>query len=323
MKQIRFDELCNSIAAKLIASIEAGEGTGWEVPWRNAGTLVTPINASTAKQYQAGNWIIAVLTAAENGWESGRWATYKQWTGLGRQVAKGQKGTQMVKWVESKRDTEEDTDPKAKEPGLRKASRRMFPSMFTVFAAEQLTNDPAAKWQVPTPKIADSLKLSGRDCVLDEWISATQATIHHDATSAYYNILTDDIHLPELDAWDDWGDYYSTKVHELVHWTGHKSRLDRPVVNGSNQTQQGRAFEELVAELGAAMIGGMFNFSPTQRADHLGYLQHWADLLSADSKLLWKAASQAQKAKNFLADQTQTAVAPAAEGIGTIEKMAA
>ena len=91
-----------------------------------------------------------------------------------------------------------------------------------------------------------------------------------------------------------WGGY------ELIHWTGHETRLARPRITRADLSEEAQAFEELVAEFGAAMVGQHFGFTPSPRADHASYLANWARQLKADSRVLWRAASAAQKAVDHL-----------------------
>ena len=105
----KFDDTCRAAADKLIASIAAGDAGDWRVPWRSPAGLVSPINAATGNRYEAGNWILAMLTAFDHGWTCGRWGTYKQWQSLGRQVARGERGTQLVRWVPAKKKADADS----------------------------------------------------------------------------------------------------------------------------------------------------------------------------------------------------------------------
>ncbi len=294
----RFDDACTAAAAGLIEYITSGEVGEWTVPWHAPGGLVAPQHAATGNVYQGGNWIIALLEAFNSGWTSGYWATYKQWRSLGRQVAKGASGTALVRWVEPKR---------SKAPVLSgdadtsTSNRRRVPFVFNVFAAEQLVPDPEAEWQPPMVDPGDGLDPTQRHRDLDDWIAATGAQISLAGNRAYYvGGEADRIHLPPHDAWDLWGDFYATAAHELIHWTGHETRLARPRITRADSSQEARAFEELIAEFGAAMVGQHFGFTPSPRADHASYLASWARQLDADSRVLWRAASAAQKSVDHL-----------------------
>lgn len=294
----RFDDACTAAATSLIESITSGEVGDWSVPWHAPGGLVAPQNAATGNVYQGGNWIIAMLEAFGSGWASGYWATYKQWQSLGRQVAKGATGTALVRWVEPKRS--DDREPGA-DADSTTATRRRVPFVFKVFAAEQLVPAPEAHWQPPLADPTDGLDPTQSHRDLDDWIAATGAEITLTGNRAYYvGGEVDTIHLPPHDAWELWGDFYATAAHELIHWTGNETRLARPRITRADTSEEARAFEELIAEFGAAMIGQHFGFTPSPRADHASYLSSWARQLNADSRVLWRAASAAQKSVDHL-----------------------
>ena len=90
--------------------------------------------------------------------------------------------------------------------------------------------------------------------------------------------------------------FYSTELHELVHWSGHKSRLDRLELKNQN----GYAFEELVAEIGSAILCTDLGVSTEPRPDHAQYIANWLQALKGDKQFISKAATQAQKAVDFL-----------------------
>ena len=93
--------------------------------------------------------------------------------------------------------------------------------------------------------------------------------------------------------------YYGTLLHELTHWTGHKSRCEREF--GKRFGDEAYAMEELVAELGAAFLCADIGISPQPRPDHAAYVDHWLKVLKADKKAIFTAASQATKAADYLA----------------------
>jgi antirestriction protein ArdC len=92
--------------------------------------------------------------------------------------------------------------------------------------------------------------------------------------------------------------YAATKAHEITHWTSHKSRLDRQL--GKRFGDEAYAAEELIAEMGAAFLCARLGLTPEVREDHAAYLDHWLKVLKGDKKAIFTAASQAQKASEFL-----------------------
>ena len=102
----------------------------------------------------------------------------------------------------------------------------------------------------------------------------------------------DYINMPEFKEFRSALDYYSTIFHELVHWTGHKTRMDRKF--SRNKTDY--AIEELVAEMGSAFLMAHLGLEATVREDHASYLSHWLKALDNDSKFIFSAASAASQA---------------------------
>ena len=104
--------------------------------------------------------------------------------------------------------------------------------------------------------------------------------------------------MPPPQAFRDAQSYTATKAHELVHWSGHPARLAREF--GKRFGDRAYAFEELVAELGAAFVCADLGIAPEPKEDHAGYLAHWLKVLKADKRAIFTAASHAQKAADFL-----------------------
>jgi antirestriction protein ArdC len=114
--------------------------------------------------------------------------------------------------------------------------------------------------------------------------------------------------MPHKSAFDSEASYYATAFHELTHWAGHETRLDR--VKGKRFADPQYAFEELVAEMGAAFLCQDYGIQGELR--HAGYIQSWLKALRDDSKAVFKAAAYAQKAATYINSLDATAEAIAA-----------
>ena len=118
----------------------------------------------------------------------------------------------------------------------------------------------------------------------------------------------DAIMIPEREAFSDGAAYYATLFHELTHWTGADKRLDRK--QGGKFGSNDYAFEELVAEIGAAFLCsdmGISNDEP--RDDHAQYLKSWLEILKGSDRHIFSAASQASKATQYLHELAEVRVA--------------
>ena len=281
---MKAEAIYTEITAKIIEKLEAGLVSGeWNPPWRASTGL--PHNATTGKHYTGGNIIALWIAGIDNEYTSNKWATYRQWDALGAQVRKGEKATHLIKWVEpsGKRDRAARGDD-AKKP-------RIVPVGFAVFNAAQVDG-----YVEPEVATSDVTPIEHAEA----FFAATGSDVKaHNEGRAYYSPGGDYIVLPPIGEFHNVEGYYATLAHEHVHWTGAKARLDRAGITGE-RTPESYAFEELVAELGSAFLGATLDITTELRDDHVQYLRHWLGALRDDSKLLFKAASAAQKAVDFL-----------------------
>lgn len=143
---------------------------------------------------------------------------------------------------------------------------------------------------------------------IEKFVAQSGATINEDQSSASFVPSRDEINMPPKSLFFDNGqsateNYYAVLLHELTHWTGGKARLAREQV-GHGKDQQKYAFEELIAELGSAFLCSHFRIKQHGRDDHATYIKSWLQALKNDKKFIFKAASQAQKAVDFLHELT-------------------
>ncbi|WP_226896321.1 zincin-like metallopeptidase domain-containing protein [Polymorphobacter sp. PAMC 29334] len=133
---------------------------------------------------------------------------------------------------------------------------------------------------------------------IDAFIAGTGAAIVHGGNQACYYPSLDTIHMPQPAAFDTYADYGATAAHELTHWTGHASRLNRDLANRFGS--EAYAAEELVAELGSALIGADLGLPVTHLDNHASYIDHWLRMLRADERALMTAAARAEEAATYL-----------------------
>jgi len=267
-------------------------GTNWCRPWKTRGKaqpMGLPYSMSTGDAYQGINSVL--LWSAD--YDNLRWGTYKAWQAKDAQVRKGQKGTQVIWWnvIEKKN---EDSGKVEKIPCLK---------VFSVFNAEQCDN-------VPEEKMPEPLPIPERNARVDEFIAGTGADVREDPNRAFFIPSADFIAVPDIAQFKDVEAYYSTLLHELTHWSGHKSRLDRDMTGRFGS--QGYAKEELIAELGSVFLCADLGVEDQPQANHAKYLNSWMQALKDDKKLIISAASKAKKAVKFLNDLQAEVVSEAA-----------
>ena len=279
-------DLYTTVTQRITAALEAGTPP-WQYPWRRDGADARPANATTGRPYRGVNVLLLNLQAMSCGYRSSRWLTYQQARAADAYVRKGEQGTLIVffkmREVDKASHPQEDSD----------ADRRLVPLLkaFTVFNVDQVEGLPDDL--MPAPMEPGSWEpLDAAEHILTE----SGATVQHGGSKAFYAPGPDFIQLPPRTAFDCSGDYYATALHELTHWTGHPSRCNRPL--GRRQGIDAYAYEELVAEMGAAFLSDYCGL--VGRVQHASYIASWLHALRNDKRLIFTAASQAQKAADYL-----------------------
>lgn len=285
-------EYAEQVAAKIIEQLEQGTAP-WQKPWQ-PGELRLPYNPTTGKEYKGMNtlWLHA------QGHGDPRWMTYNQAAGEGAQVRKGEKGSHIVYWKFS--DEKKATDDQGKpiidpETGKQKTIQVQLerPRSFTavVFNASQIDGLPPLEARPIGPE-------PERHALAETIMANSGAKIHHEAGDrAFYRPSTDSITLPERKQFETADNYYATALHELGHWTGHPSRLDRDLSHPFGS--EGYAREELRAEIASLMIGERLDIGhdPSQ---HAAYVGSWIKALKEDPKEIFRAAADAERISGFV-----------------------
>jgi antirestriction protein ArdC len=277
-------DIHQEITDQIIAAIEAGAGQ-WRMPWlaHNNGM---PINATTHKGYRGVNVIGLWCAGSAAGHATAQWASFKQWQAIGAMVRKGEKGTMIVYY-----DTFATVDA---ESGDEK--RIPFLKYSHVFNAAQVDG-----YQAPVFTLPD---LAERLATAETFVASTGASVKYGNARAFYAPGPDYIAMPDFAAFIETStatateNAYGTLLHELTHWTGHKSRCDRDFAKRFGS--EAYAAEELVAELGAAFLSAQLGISPSPRADHAQYLTSWLKVLRNDKRAIFTAASKASLAVDHL-----------------------
>ena len=281
-------DVFTTITNKIVASIEAGAGT-YTMPWHGGiCPPAFPVNAATDKSYRGVNILSLWADALLKRYVWGYWATYKQWQTLGAQVRKGERGTAIVFY---KKLEQEQLALEGENENQRFVARSSY-----VFNAEQVDG-----WQPPMQKPWSEFEINEE---IAAFVQATGADVRHGGYKALYRPSLDCIEIPNRELFRNTGTssaaqaYHSVQLHELTHWSGAPTRLDRQF--GKRFGDEAYAFEELVAELGAAFLCSAFRISIEPRLDHAAYVSSWLKILDRDTKAIFTAASKAQEAVEFL-----------------------
>ena len=201
-------------------------------------------------------------------------------------MRKGERGTKVY-FVKQLQVSDKDSDGES--------ATRVVPMLreYTVFNVDQCENLPE---RVITLRNTKPRNPDERDPTIDEFLTATGATIQEGFGEAYYRPSDDFISMPTFASFKGAPHFYATAFHELGHWTGHKSRLDRDLRHRFGE--RAYAAEELVAELCAAFLCAEFSIDGDMR--HAGYIQTWIGLLKHDCRAFFTACSKTQAAADYL-----------------------
>ena len=269
------------VTEQVIKQLEQGVAP-WKKPWR----CEMPCNLISGKEYRG----INPFLLASQGYGSRYWLTFNQANKLGGHVRKGEKSSIVTFWKIGEFSKEN------KETGKLEDRKSILLRYFAVFNVEQ------------TEGIADKLGL-GKAGPRVPNIEACESIVSgmpnapamQQSDRAWYKPSSDTVGMPSRSLFGNAEEYYSTLFHELTHSTGHGSRVGREGIEdlaafGSESYSK----EELIAEMGAAMLCGVTGIVPATIQNSASYLQHWINRLKGDSKLLVSAASAAQKAADYI-----------------------
>lgn len=276
-------DLYAEVSTRIIAELERGAAP-WIKPWSTTAGANTPCNAVTNRPYSGSN-VVLLWLAHDRGWPTPRFLTFKQAIEAGGNVRKGEHGTRVyyVKELRIKDGDGEDADTRIV-PMLRE---------YTVFNVAQCDYLPDS---VNTGRPMRVRNPDTRDALADGFLRSTCADIREGHGEAYYAPGSDFISMPAFAAFKGADHFYNVAFHELTHWTGHKSRLDRDLKNRFGSRAYGA--EELIAELGAAFLSAEFGFDGDVR--NAGYIATWIDLLRADKRAFFTACNRASQAVDYL-----------------------
>ena len=274
------------ITQEIVARLEAGTKP-WIKPWRGV-PVSRPLRAC-GTPYRGMNVFWLWMVADMCGYASPFWMTYNQALKLGAQVRKGEKSTIAIFYKSYTKEVA------SAESGETSEEARRVLKAYPVFNADQVEGLPARFHPAATLKLVEP---EGREQDLDAFFAAIPAELRHLGDQAYYEPLADRVTMPPAHLFTGFDHYYATLAHELSHWTGHASRLDRNLRNRFGTAAY--AAEELVAELSSAMLGAELGLPVAHLDNHASYVEHWLKLLKEDDRAILTAAARADEASSLL-----------------------
>jgi antirestriction protein ArdC len=275
------------ITDKIVQELEQG-CVPWHKPWKtSADGIRVPTSFMSKKAYRGVNIFLLALARFKAGYDSNHWLTFKQIQALGGNVS-GQRSEMVVFWKLLEKTAEKPTPENDTDyiPMLR---------YYRVFNLDQVSGikKPALENMPAFESIKEAEAIAAK---YQEEIEVT-----HGGSRAYYQPSSDSIRMPDRETFDGSAEYYSTLFHEFTHSTGHKSRLNRAGITETHFFgDEIYSKEELVAEMGAAMLCGVIGIENKTIKNSASYIQSWLAKLKDDKKLVIHAAAAAQKAADFI-----------------------
>lgn len=258
------------VTEKILESLRNGVAP-WKKPWNGAGAR----NWETQRSYSGINVFLL---------EPGEYATFNQIQKAGGRIKPGEKGHLVVFWklLEKKGSEVGDDDRADRVPLLR------YYRVWEISQCEGLKNRAKVTEHAPIPEA---------ETVVSGFKNAPRIV---SSGAAWYRPEEDKVGRPDLGHFKEAAEYYCTLFHELVHSTGHPSRLGRFVSGVAAFGSERYSKEELVAEMGAAMLCGHCGLAPATIENSAAYVGNWLAVLKNDPKMVVQAAAKAQAAANHI-----------------------
>ena len=289
---------------KIIELIESGEALPWEKGWNNV--AVSPFNPFSGSKFRKGNKLNLLFIQSARGSIDPRWMTMNQIKKAGYSLRAGSKAALVEYWnvVEKEPADESGIDDKnaSETQDSDKSSRpSVFSRLYYEFNGEDIIGLPELSYAEPSfdsNEMIERLVSATGAKIEHRTVTVTASDIKHDA--AFFSHSADVIVLPPKGAFKSEGGYYATLLHELVHWTGHHSRLNRRA-EGEQREQNSPEYarEELRAEYGAALLSSMFALD-AKVENHASYLKGYLELLRGDKNEIFRAASDVEGIVDYI-----------------------
>lgn len=282
-------DLYQEVTDKIIAELEVGSFP-WVQPWSLGQTALAcglPKNAHTGNTYSGINILLLWASALETERTTQTWLTYRQAQEMGGHVRKGERGSMVVyantfiPKAEAERAQQTGDSPES----------IGFLKRYRVFNADQCEGLPEDVYKDVSP-VPERKTIPRAEALIE----ATGADFRIGGDKAFYVPSQDFIQIPPQQAYFEQINYYRTAFHELGHWTAHPSRLDRKTQNKKGGKDYAR--EELVAEMATAFVCASLGIQPTVR--HTDYIAGWLEVLRNDKRAIFRAASLASKAADYI-----------------------
>jgi antirestriction protein ArdC len=295
----------SELTEKILKFLKKGVAP-WRRPWEDGkpgtkypqSSMDLPRNAKSGKQYQGLNITILWMTAMERNFQYPHWASLKQWEQMGATILPGHLGRSTAVLFSIRIKAQDRKDLKPDDP----RHDKFVYVWHEVYNLAQVTGCNHLRQQ-SKPQVKKEEEINFQPA--EKLLLKKKVNVQHGGDRAFYSVSGDYIQIPVKSKFRSRSGYYTTKMHELVHWTGHPDRKNRiDLNNGQHFTKTSReyAFEELIAELGSCFLLARLNLPEQldEMPNHASYLDYWSSILQEDDRAIWRAAAKAGAAVTFL-----------------------
>jgi antirestriction protein ArdC len=300
----------DKLVASLITLLEAGT-TPWRRQW-DASAGGHHVNLLSGRRYRGANPVLLTLGLHLRGSALPYWCGFTEAKAMGIVPRKGSKAVHVLRPQVHQRGEGRLVEPSAGDPQSHRLKGLVASWVsyrpLALFNAADLEGE-ALEGLIQKRRKAEGAvfrpepeRLAAAEAVLSSW----PVPVSFAGDRACYWPGPDRIQLPDRAAFHSAGALYATWAHELIHSTGHSSRLARDLSGGMGEGGDGgRAYarEELVAELGAVLLGDRLEIGSAM-ANHAAYLGHWVELLKASPRVLLQVLSDARKAADLVCPES-------------------
>jgi antirestriction protein ArdC len=268
------EEIFADINSRIISNLEKGELT-WRQPWQTG----IPANYISKHRYQGINFLMLSFEPVSTPF----FLTFLQAQQKNMRLKKGCKGRRIVfyKTLEV--------------PTVNKSGEAVQKSIPYLKYSYVFSLEDTEGYAIPAPTLEEP------NNILQTIITNHAVDIRRDMASCFYSPLGNFVATPAVSSFISEEDYFSALFHELLHWSGHSSRLNR--VFGVKFGDEEYAYEELIAEIGSSYLLGLCGIQNTL-GNTSAYIQHWLGKAKGDNSYILSASIHAQKAVNFLLNQS-------------------
>lgn len=274
MKKTERLNLYQDVTNKIVTQMEKGVD-GWQKCWSST----MPRNLSSQRDYRGINTLLLWIQQNDKGYAVGDWLSFKQAKDLGGNIKKGERGCRIIFFKRIDKEVEN----RKGETEIRQTLMAKYSTVFNVSQIERLDKEKLQEVQREHQEAQELIEQSGASII---------------GGQPSYSPSQDVIRMPEAASFNTLDEYYATTLHELVHWSGNESRLDRSFEDSKTWGDEAYAAEELVAELGSAFLSAQCGIQG--KLQHAKYLNNWIKVLKNDNKAIFRAASKAREAAEFI-----------------------